>query len=174
MCYALRCMLGSLGKLPYITRKYISQDGRSGARQRGSELGHLSPFGLGAARRCTAGLGLCMLVQPWADHREAVAALLAGEQLRDLQAMRLLQLAKNDAVKRCKGRWSASAPRGAAFTYHCWLYHMLGGAASKLLPPSLTDTSTAFKLYRTAAEADLRQRREARARAASCSACCRR
>ena len=101
-----------------------------------------------------------MLTMPWADHSEAVAALLAGEQLRELQAFGLRQLAKSEAVKRCKGIWRACSPRGGAFAYHTWLFHLLGGAAAKLLPPSIADTSTAYRLYTAASESEARYKKE--------------
>ena len=79
-----------------------------------------------------------MLAMPTADHSVAVATLLDGDDLRAAQAVSLLRA--SNRLDFSKQKWQASVSKNKGVAYHTWMYHFLGGAPAKLLPPP---TSTA-------------------------------
>ena len=74
-----------------------------------------------------------MLAMPKANHAEAVAAVLDGDELRAVHAISLLRA--SNKLDFSKAKWRASVSRNKGVAYHTWLYHFLGGAGAKLLPP---------------------------------------
>ena len=74
-----------------------------------------------------------MLAMPAADHSAAVAALLDGDNLRAAQDVSLLRV--SNKIDFNKQKWRVSVTRNKGVAYHTWLYHFLGGAQAKLLPP---------------------------------------
>ena len=78
-----------------------------------------------------------MLAMPKADHAEAVAAVLDGDELRAVHAVSLLRA--SNKLDFSKAKWRASVSRNKGVAYHTWLYHFLGRAGAKLrAPPAST------------------------------------
>ena len=81
-----------------------------------------------------------MLAQPFADHSTAVRAVLTGE-LRHAHAAGLLRA--SSSLDFTKSKWRGSLTRNKGVAYHTWLYHFLGGAEAKLLPPPALTSAVA-------------------------------
>ena len=102
-----------------------------------------------AARPDVQPLLVRLLSQPWENHSAAVAAALNGRQLSELHAFGLWRLVtfSDKKIAKREGKWKASQHAGAAFAYHTWLYHLLGGADAELVPPSTNDVAFGKELY---------------------------